>query len=87
MSRSSFKVIWPRSRSKNGRAQVCAPLGYSLIQICIQKRHIPPGVILAVNGDPGICSSANLTLTLYSPGSVGRYDAEHVPSLLSTHVS
>jgi len=48
---------------------------------------IPPGVILAVKGDPGMCSSANLTLILYSPGSVGRYDAEQVPSELSTQFS
>jgi len=53
----------------------------------VYTAYIPPCVILAVNGDPAMCSSANLMLILYSPASVGKYDAEHVPSLLSTHVS
>ena len=41
---------------------------------------------LAVNGDPEMCLSANLIMMLYSPGAVGRYWTEHVPSLLSVQV-
>jgi len=40
-------------------------------------------VILAVNGLPLMFLSPNLTEILYSPGAVGRYETETVPSLLS----
>lgn len=40
-------------------------------------------VIFATYGLPFICLSPNFTLILYSPGAVGRYDTETVPSLLS----
>lgn len=47
---------------------------------------LPGEVILAVKGDPAMCWSANRMMMLYSPGAVGRYDTEHVPSLLSVHL-
>jgi hypothetical protein len=40
-------------------------------------------VILALYGLPLICLSPNLTEILYSPGAVGKYDTDTVPSLLS----
>ena len=48
----------------------------------IYNRPNPP-VILALYGLPLICLSPNLTEILYSPGAVGKYDTETVPSLLS----
>lgn len=39
-----------------------------------------------LKGDPGICCSANLIVTSYSPGSVGIYSTEHEPSRLSLQV-
>lgn len=39
-----------------------------------------------LKGDPGMCFSANWTLTSYSPYSVGVYSTEHEPSRLSLHV-
>ena len=58
-----------------------------LYHIIIRETCISPGpVILAVNGEPEMCWSANLIMMLYSPGHVGMYDTEHVPSLLSLHV-
>ena len=47
---------------------------------------VPGPMTLAQNGDPEMCLSANLMMMLYSPGAVGRYCTEHVPSLLSVHV-
>ena len=43
-------------------------------------------MILATNGEPEMCLSANLTVMLYSPGAVGKYVTVHVPSLLSSHL-
>ena len=43
-------------------------------------------LILAVNGDPEMWLSANLTEMLYSPGAVGTYPTVQVPSPLSTHL-
>lgn len=40
-------------------------------------------VILALYGLPFICLSPNFTDILYSPGAVGKYDTDTVPSLLS----
>jgi hypothetical protein len=45
------------------------------------RRKLP--VILAVYGLPLMCLSPKRTEILYSPGAVGRYDTETVPSLLS----
>ena len=43
-------------------------------------------VILATNGEPEMCLSANLTVILYSPGAVGRYETVQVPFSLSLHL-
>lgn len=40
-------------------------------------------VILAEKGLPRMCLPPNITPILYSPGSVGKYETEIVPSLLS----
>lgn len=46
------------------------------------KRFYEP-VTFVLYGLPLMCLSANLTEILYSPGAVGKYVTETVPSLLS----
>lgn len=49
----------------------------------IWLRFRPSPVTLAKYGDPLICLSPKRTEILYSPGAVGRYVTDTVPSLLS----
>ena len=42
--------------------------------------------MLAVNGEPGMCFSSNLIVIAYSPGAVGKYETEQLPSSLSSQV-